>query len=243
MIRLAKFLFYSFAIILILSALITMLGLDKNEKFLNLFAKYYFDDKYYLANYPEVEKLNISPFEHYVSLGWKENKNPNANFNTKFYVIKHLSINKYNLNPLAHYVRCISSLKFKDIKPASVTLLKNPKYYISLVAIFQNEARFLKEWIEFYRIVGVERFYLYSHLSKDNYREVLQPYIDEGIVELREVTAVVSNKEEWNALQTSLYTKTAKELAKLTEWLIFVDSDEFLFPVNEESLQQALKKS
>jgi len=36
--------------------------------------------------------------------------------------------------------------------------------------------------------VGVEHFYLYNHLSKDEYAEVLEPYIKEGIVELYNVT-------------------------------------------------------
>ena len=51
-------------------------------------------------------------------------------------------------------------------------------------AIFKNETPYLKEWIEFHRIVGVEKFILYQNNSVDDYRYVLDPYVAEGIVEL-----------------------------------------------------------
>ena len=38
------------------------------------------------------------------------------------------------------------------------------------------------EWIEFHRLVGVERFFLYDNGSTDDHREVLAPYVEEGIV-------------------------------------------------------------
>ncbi len=34
------------------------------------------------------------------------------------------------------------------------------KFNVSLCAIFKDEADYLKEWIEFHRIVGVEHFYM-----------------------------------------------------------------------------------
>ena len=80
-----KYIYY-IAPILLVAAVIKFTQADKNEKLLNIFARAYFDQEYYLANYPEVKAQPITPFEHYVSLGWKEGKNPNGNFNTKFYI-------------------------------------------------------------------------------------------------------------------------------------------------------------
>ena len=37
-----------------------------------------------------------------------------------------------------------------------------------------------REWVEFHRLVGVERFFLYNNFSEDNHMEVLAPYIEEG---------------------------------------------------------------
>ena len=58
------------------------------------------------------------------------------------------------------------------------------KYKFAICSMFKNEAKFLKEWIEFHRLIGAEHFYLYNNESTDNYLEVLKPYIDKNIVEL-----------------------------------------------------------
>ena len=52
------------------------------------------------------------------------------------------------------------------------------QYDITVGAIFQNEAPYLKEWIDYHKSVGVDHFVLYNHFSKDNYEEVLYPYIN-----------------------------------------------------------------
>ncbi len=62
----------------------------------------------------------------------------------------------------------------------------NSQDYLAVAAIFRNEAPYLAEWIEFHRLVGVEKFYLFNNLSADEYLTVLQPYIDDDIVELIE---------------------------------------------------------
>lgn len=56
------------------------------------------------------------------------------------------------------------------------------KYKIVLCAIFKNEGRFLKEWIEYHRLIGVDHFFMYNNNSTDNYIEILSKYINEGIV-------------------------------------------------------------
>ena len=49
--------------------------------------------------------------------------------------------------------------------------LEAKSYNVSACAIFQNEAPYLKEWIEYHRLIGVEHFYLYNNGSTDNYDE------------------------------------------------------------------------
>ena len=43
------------------------------------------------------------------------------------------------------------------------------KYEISICAIFKNEAPFLKEWLEFHLMLGIDHFYLYNNNSEDDY--------------------------------------------------------------------------
>ena len=52
------------------------------------------------------------------------------------------------------------------------------KPYLSIAAIYRDEGPYLREWIEFHRLVGVERFFLYNNRSTDDHLEVLAPYID-----------------------------------------------------------------
>ena len=54
--------------------------------------------------------------------------------------------------------------------------------YISIAIIIKNESLYIKEWIEYHLLVGVDRFYIYDVGSTDNVLEVLQPYIDKGVV-------------------------------------------------------------
>lgn len=115
------------------------------------------------------------------------------------------------------------------------------KYELSIVSLFRDEARFLKEWIEFHRMVGVEHFYLYNHLSQDDYLEVLQPYIDKGIVELFEIKKEPHEYQQWHNLQNSCYNKTIKKARNVSHWLAIIDSDEFLVPVKDKNLLKLLK--
>ena len=41
------------------------------------------------------------------------------------------------------------------------------KPYLAICAVYRNEAPYLREWIEFHRLVGVERFFLYNNRSTD----------------------------------------------------------------------------
>lgn len=127
-------------------------------------------------------------------------------------------------------------------KPAKPELPKKKKYYLSICAIFRDEARFLKEWIEFHRLVGVEHFYLLNNLSGDHYQQVLAPYIRKNIVELHAWNHETTAPGRWSPIQTSGYQEMIKKSAEETEWLAILDTDEFLFPVEENNLKILLKQ-
>ena len=107
------------------------------------------------------------------------------------------------------------------------------QYKVSIGAIFKNEALYLKEWIEFHRIVGVEHFYLYNNNSDDNYREVLEPYIKRNIVTL----------VDWpkNQAQIEAYKDCIHKYAKETRWMGFVDIDEFVVPRKTDNIYDFLQ--
>lgn len=110
----------------------------------------------------------------------------------------------------------------------------NFKYNVSICAIFKDEADYLKEWIEFHRIVGVEHFYLYNNKSTDNYLEVLSPYIRMGIVSLI----------DWPKPQGQLsaYKNFMETKRNETRWVGLIDIDEFVVPNSTESIYDFLQQ-
>ena len=96
------------------------------------------------------------------------------------------------------------------------------KYNVAICAIFLNEGPYLKEWIEYHRIVGVEHFYLYNNNSTDEYKRVLESYIEKGIVTLT----------DWDVPhgQVPAYKDCVKRFSKETRWIGFIDLDEFVVP-------------
>lgn len=115
------------------------------------------------------------------------------------------------------------------------------QYDLSICAIFQNEARFLKEWIEFHKLLGVQHFYLYNNLSEDRYKKVLKPYILSGLVELIEFPYESSNQIEFNSIQINAYEHALALSRGASRWVAFIDADEFLFPLEGNSIVEFLK--
>ncbi len=107
-------------------------------------------------------------------------------------------------------------------------------YRVSICAIFQNEALFFKEWIEFHKLQGVEHFYLYNHLSTDDFQSVLQPYIESGEVTLKDWLFTYENADhkEWINIQCNAYKDCLDSVGTQSQWIAFIDIDEFLFCVD-----------
>lgn len=127
-------------------------------------------------------------------------------------------------------------------KPSSSSpRAKKKQHALAVCAIFRNEARFLVEWIEFHKLMGASRFYLYNNLSEDHYREVLAPYIESGEVELEEwpyscQTSPETGVAPWTKIQTDAYNHAIAKATDKVKWLAILDTDEFLYPVKAENL-------
>lgn len=92
---------------------------------------------------------------------------------------------------------------------------------LAICAVFKDEAAYLREWVEFHQLMGVERFYLYNNNSSDRYLDALQTHIESGAVVLH----------EWprHPAQLEAYEHCLKTHGGETDWLAFIDIDEFLF--------------
>ncbi|RJF77783.1 glycoside hydrolase family 99-like domain-containing protein [Rhodopseudomonas palustris] len=62
-----------------------------------------FDAQYYLDSYPDIAAAKVDPFEHFIFHGYKEGRNPSADFDTQFYIQRYFK-GKTDQNPLLHYL-------------------------------------------------------------------------------------------------------------------------------------------
>ena len=117
--------------------------------------------------------------------------------------------------------------RFVHVKP------QDKKYNVAVCAIFKNEAPYLKEWIEFNHLVGVEHFYLYNNNSEDDYQSVLEEYVQSGLVTLIQFP--------YEQAQMKCYKDCIDKYAGETKWLGFIDIDEFIVPKSTNDIYGFLK--
>ena len=63
-----------------------------------------FDAAFYLANNPDVAAAGVDPFEHFMTLGWREGRDPSKRFVLAPYLEANPDIVAAGVNPFAHYV-------------------------------------------------------------------------------------------------------------------------------------------
>lgn len=102
----------------------------------------------------------------------------------------------------------------------------------------------MKEWIEYNLLMGADHVYLYNNLSNDNYLKVLQPYIKRGIVTLVQwpyFDPDGASPYHWCEMQKRAYEDAMQRARGKYRWMAFVDTDEFLVPMQKESVVEFLK--
>ena len=93
---------------------------------------------------------------------------------------------------------------------------------LAVVVIAKNEGRYIREWVEYHKLLGVTKFYFYDNDSEDNTREILRPYVDSGLVNYR----FLSGK----ARQLDAYNDALVRHKDECRYMAFIDMDEFIVP-------------
>ena len=100
------------------------------------------------------------------------------------------------------------------------------KHQLSITCIAKNEGAYIKEWVDYHLMQGIECIYLYDNDSTDNMREVLVPYIEKE--------KVIYTKFPGRGRQIEAYNDAIKRFKNETKYMAFIDCDEFLVPENSE---------
>lgn len=109
-----------------------------------------------------------------------------------------------------------------------------PKYYLAVCAIAKNEGPYFKEWIEWHRSQGVEKFYIYDNESTDCTKEVLAPYIESGLVEY----CYWPGQKQQLATYDDCFEKHRLE----ARWIAVIDLDEYIVPIKDRNICEFLRR-
>jgi hypothetical protein len=98
----------------------------------------------------------------------------------------------------------------------------------------------MKEWIEHYLNQGAEHFYLINDNSTDNTLQILEPYIELGLVTLY---TSLEPQPHYLGYQRAMYNQyILPHLNKKdTKWLLMCDLDEFVWSPKFPTLEQFLR--
>jgi hypothetical protein len=116
--------------------------------------------------------------------------------------------------------------------------------FMSICAIVRNEAPYIGEWLEFHRLVGVERFYLFDDGSFDRTWDVIRKH-DRGDIVFQafkfDHPFICPEKVEFRAThQINAYNRFIVERRDETQWCAFIDVDEYLYHATHDDIREPL---
>ena len=94
---------------------------------------------------------------------------------------------------------------------------------VALVAIARQENNYIREWIEYYKNVGIDKIIVGDNNFNDEEQiePVIKDYIESGFVDLK-------NERDKTTIQNDFYNRMYKEYKDQYDWICFFDIDEFL---------------
>lgn len=139
--------------------------------------------------------------------------------------IRHL---RYNIKYSMEMLKTLGGRELLNVLLFNLKKEKEFEVNLSITAIIRNEAPYIKEWIEFHKLVGVQKFYIYDNESTDNIKEVLAPYIENGDVVYKYFTG--------EKMQFAAYNDSIIENRYKTKYMAIIDLDEFIVPVKYDTI-------
>ena len=112
--------------------------------------------------------------------------------------------------------------------------------YLSVCTPYRDDASYLQEWIEFHRLVGIDRFYLYNNGSSDDHRKILAPYVERGTVTVYDwpIPAIGDTGRPSGIIRA--FDHCVERHRTDSRWIAFIDIDEFLFSPARATISELL---
>lgn len=107
---------------------------------------------------------------------------------------------------------------------------------LGITTIQRDRAPWVKEWIAFHYLVGFRKFYFFAHSCFDNTAEIVDNLKKHFDIKLFIVDSAVETP------QLKSYQDAYDKFGNEVDWMAFIDSDEFLFPIKSDSMEFELKE-
>jgi len=104
-------------------------------------------------------------------------------------------------------------------------------FKIAICAIAKNENNYIREWVEYYKNMGINKIILYDNndLDGEKFDEVINDYIKYKFVEIHNRRGIViENRHYGKSTQGKAYHDCYYNNYKKYDWIFFFDIDEFL---------------
>jgi len=128
-----------------------------------------------------------------------------------------------------------------DKKETLLKVINNTKNDIKvcICTLGKNENRYIKEFVNHYKKLGIDRIFLHDNNNIDNksesFEEEINEYIKDDFVKVINYRGIV-------APQLKIYTQCYKKNNKNYDWFIFVDIDEFIHLQNYSNIKDFLNE-
>lgn len=146
-------------------------------------------------------------------------------------------------NFLKHAARIAIDRPFRAshryVLPAALETVSTPRqYYLVTATIVRNEAPFIREFVAFHKLVGVDHMIVYLDDGDDApTRSALEDFCAEGFVELIPWPRFISQRNN----QFLAYQHAVSYMLHQCTWLSFIDADEFLHAPSSQNLKAELQ--
>lgn len=101
--------------------------------------------------------------------------------------------------------------------------------YLELCAVMNERVPYIREWLDYHVIIGVEHFTLYDDGNTPHLAVSLADYVQDGLVEVI--------RPERRMSQLSAYAECLHKARGRCKWLAFIDVDEFVVPKDTDDLR------
>jgi hypothetical protein len=102
------------------------------------------------------------------------------------------------------------------------------KVFLSIGAVLRDEGQYVAEWLTFHHLAGFDRFILVLHKCRDNTEEQIRRVKERLGLDIY----IHHCKTDDKKIQMGTYQWIHQKYGRYTDWLLFLDGDEYVYHGN-----------